>query len=516
VQFFYRPRARHEYQTDPVGDVFPQIVLLRSDWNDFGWRTTFDMHLFAAADAYTRPGSVHIVSSSEDEKWTAPPSAFTELGAQYVALGSSLDLYRRLAADLGHDAARKVLAALRDVVVVPELRELAQSLVGFRTSALRSSEAEKAFHEAGVEFGLAKPKDEPFRFKFACQLIGFDDPHVVDFDFTPAREGDEDENIPHRLFCLVGKNGTGKSGVLAHLARTQAGIAKQGEGQYLPSRPLFRRTICVSYGVFQPFAVPKRNTISYRYCGYPDPFEAPRKQSFGPFAVLDADDEHVPVPVVPADPALLLETRTRAAFEQVIAMDRLEVWSRLVHLDDITGHLESYPTTSDELITCLSTLSTGQRMVATIATDLVANIDSQCLVLFDEPEVYLHPTLLSTLLRVLEAILKEYDSYAIIATHSPIVVQEVPSRNLRVFERVDDAPIIHPLHVESFGANLTDLIDRVFAMNPSDKNYQTHLRDAAKALGGPAAVIEAFRSPPLTPNALMFLESLAQKSKGDA
>lgn len=46
--------------------------------------------------------------------------------------------------------------------------------------------------------------------------------------------------------------------------------------------------------------------------------------------------------------------------------------------------------------------------------------------LIDEPEGHLHPPLLSAFVRALSELLVNRNGVAIIATHSPVVLQEVP------------------------------------------------------------------------------------------
>lgn len=50
------------------------------------------------------------------------------------------------------------------------------------------------------------------------------------------------------------------------------------------------------------------------------------------------------------------------------------------------------------------------------------------LVLIDEPESHLHPPLLSAFIRALSDLLLDRNGLSIIATHSPVVLQEVPKR----------------------------------------------------------------------------------------
>ncbi|MEK5757114.1 AAA family ATPase, partial [Acinetobacter variabilis] len=72
-------------------------------------------------------------------------------------------------------------------------------------------------------------------------------------------------------------------------------------------------------------------------------------------------------------------------------------------------------------------LSSGHKIVLLILTRLVETVDEATLVLIDEPESHLHPPLLSAFMSALTELLEDRNGVAIIATHSPVVVQEVPS-----------------------------------------------------------------------------------------
>jgi predicted ATP-dependent endonuclease of OLD family len=59
-------------------------------------------------------------------------------------------------------------------------------------------------------------------------------------------------------------------------------------------------------------------------------------------------------------------------------------------------------------------------------TRLIELVDERTLILLDEPESHLHPPLLSAFIRALSDLLVKRNGVAVIATHSPVVLQEVP------------------------------------------------------------------------------------------
>jgi predicted ATPase len=371
------------------------------------------------------------------------------------------------------------MTSLRDVVFEPGFGDGFSTTEGFVNSLLRFSEAEKVYREGGVLFGRLPVTDRGLSCSFSCTLDGFSEPHTIDLDFTAS------EAHPYRLICFVGKNGTGKSGTLSKLATSLSGWELHA-GTFSPGRPTFSRVICVSYTVFQPFEVPFISSTSYRYCGLRD----------GKGAV---DIEGI-------------ANRTLDAIRSIHEQERTPTWLQLLRISDLFGPELPEAFSSDDISAVsleLNKLSSGQRMVVSIFTELVAHISKQSLVLLDEPETYLHPTLLSTFLRLIHALLKEYDSYAIAATHSPIVVQEIPSRSVRVFERQGSIPMQSELPIESLGANLTEIVDSVFVMNEDDKNYKSVLKEMAE--GRTMEELESLFEGRLTLNASAYLLSLKRK-----
>ena len=56
------------------------------------------------------------------------------------------------------------------------------------------------------------------------------------------------------------------------------------------------------------------------------------------------------------------------------------------------------------------------------------------------------------------------------ATHSPLVIQEIPSDNVIIFKREGDALAVQPLPFETFSQDLTTVTESVFG-NTSTSRY---------------------------------------------
>ena len=123
-------------------------------------------------------------------------------------------------------------------------------------------------------------------------------------------------------------------------------------------------------------------------------------------------------------------------------------------------------------------LSSGQITFIQFAAHACLHIENGTMVLFDEPEIHLHPRFVTEFVRLLDQLLEYTGSQAILATHSPYVVREVTQSQvliLRVSEGRIDA--IEP-RLRTFGADIGAISTFVFG----DPLYGSTLTDLAEKL----------------------------------
>lgn len=124
-------------------------------------------------------------------------------------------------------------------------------------------------------------------------------------------------------------------------------------------------------------------------------------------------------------------------------------------------------------------LSSGHKVVLLIITSCVAEIEERSIVFLDEPENHLHPPLLSALIRALSDLLMDRNGVAIVATHSPVVLQEIPNHCVWVLDRdeFNEVTAWHP-HLETLGTNLGSLIYDTFDLQMNKSGFRRLLREA--------------------------------------
>jgi predicted ATP-binding protein involved in virulence len=124
-------------------------------------------------------------------------------------------------------------------------------------------------------------------------------------------------------------------------------------------------------------------------------------------------------------------------------------------------------------------LSAGHKIVLNIVVQLCAHLERRSLLLLDEPELHLHPPLVAALLRSVGVALEMYESFGVVATHSPVVLQEVPARNVIVLRKNLDVVRAEEPDIETFAENVGLLTRHVFNLDSLETDYQAVLQELA-------------------------------------
>ena len=100
-------------------------------------------------------------------------------------------------------------------------------------------------------------------------------------------------------------------------------------------------------------------------------------------------------------------------------------------------------------------LSSGELGFVRFAALAALHIENSSLLLFDEPETHLHPDFISQFVAVLNRLLEQTGSAAIIATHSVYFVREAFEDQVTVLRSGPDRSIaVETPHLRTFGADV--------------------------------------------------------------
>ncbi|GAB3090133.1 AAA family ATPase [Cupriavidus yeoncheonensis] len=387
---------------------------------------------------------------------TKLPDKFNKLGGDFFSLGQDKTYYEEMLANFPKSH-RRVLEALNDVVVKPQLLEEIETTSGYRNSLIRFNDAKIALRDGQAILDGQPREEEGYKFRYAGSIPGAAAPVSIDVSLQPEGE------VPGRVFAIIGRNGVGKTQFLAKLARdlaTPQRISKEANAQveqaFTPSRPLFSRIIALSFSAFDRFQRPEsKEFFSYIYCGVRDDSGGSSRKA--------------------------LEARHLLYLRRIQDHGREDDWER--HVASVLG-MSRMKVSIAETVEALEqglqpSMSSGQSILTYFISAALAYLKDGSLVLFDEPEIHLHPNAVALLMQTLQALLKRFDSYAIIATHSPVVIQEVPRKQVIRFEREGSITSSYPLEQESFGENISELTRLVFETVEIPNFYKKTLQSLA-------------------------------------
>ncbi|MBA0454346.1 hypothetical protein D7Y59_22005 [Stenotrophomonas maltophilia] len=137
-------------------------------------------------------------------------------------------------------------------------------------------------------------------------------------------------------------------------------------------------------------------------------------------------------------------------------------------------------------------LSSGHKIVLLTVTKLVDLVAEKTLIFLDEPEGHLHPPLLSALVRSVSKLLSSRNGVAIIATHSPVVLQEVPRDCTWIIHRSGRYSNAERPEIETFAENVSVLTRQVFGLEVTHTGFMKMIQDAVSVSHSYEQLIQHF------------------------
>ncbi|WP_030267216.1 AAA family ATPase [Streptomyces violens] len=453
--------------------------LIKDSWDDYSHVTTFELYVRRDDGRLLQVGFVRIahtdMETDPDFRATASrmPSRFETLPEGYFSLAHQ-DTYYEVLNTLPESARRDVLTGLRDIAYQPELIPEVENLRVFRQSLTRGTgrtELERLCEIAG-----GRQRILPYEWSYTAPATDPDSaPPTLEFRAEPGSRPSTN------LHALIGRNGVGKSSLLRDLAHRVAA----GEIEVSRSADTGDLTNCVAVS-FSPF--------DKLYA------QQPASPTALPFTYIGLQVLDDPSPDSEDAPAgqVRLKTEDELAMEFVRSFfvcrigARGQRWQQAIatlsysasgFLDEHRDRIDSLIRSADQvhvtetLLDIFFSLSSGHRIALLIVTRLIETVTEKTLVLIDEPEIHLHPPLLSALIRTLTDLLTDRNGMAVMATHSPVVLQEIPASCVYKLRRYGNVLTAERPERETYGENVGELTHEAFGLEATATGYHATLTE---------------------------------------
>lgn len=456
------------YQKTP-GDGYLHIDY----WDDWGkYRTQFPLTVVDTHGEEHHIGPVKFGqkglkpgrSASPGQRTPELPLTFEKLSAEFFSLGQDETYYEALD-KLGAQWRIQILIALRDCAFDLSIFDANLDEDVMNESLLRGMSSTQVRHRFGR---LAHGNSILTAFQFQYTFPQVITPNgtlppipTLKFSVTPF------STPPTNVHVIIGRNGVGKTRAMQALA---SAILKSAPPEYVghvihiganKNEWEFAGLVYVSFSAFDDFILPVASN------------SAIRAHQIGLHSTLSPGED------ITLSQRLTLDFRK--SFENCRQGPRAERWRTAVKAlssdplfdeADVESLLEVQRDDPDnEINSFFGRLSSGHKIVLLTITRLVEVVDEATIVLLDEPEVHLHPPLLSAFVRALADLLIQRNGLAVIATHSPVILQEVPaSCAWKLYRSGLVATAIRPSE-NTFGENVGTLTREVFGLEVTESGF---------------------------------------------
>lgn len=547
MQVIYLGRGARESGVVPSieGDG---IELLDNNWNDYGYETFFhtacringdvvdlgSIRLLIEDQANSRAYLAGLLANGWDGIFPFPER-------NYISVPSEITFYEQLSGQLGADVATQIAETLRDAsLLVARGDERAEALVatpGFDKSLQRERGNIKAFVDGWkiLENQNIAVLDLGFRFNDVFGNIS-----------TLRLKFQSESPLPHDINVLIGPNGSGKSQLLHQMVKDWTSPTREETVGFV-SKPNLSQLVVLSYSPFENFPVDLASRSvqddgAYRYFGFrgrskPNDSdklgtirisqEFPRRNAAEAMISCLRDDQRFRAIKGWAQKVKTVEAVLQTAIDfdfaavqispepspgafytdpfpdapAVIDIHSADDLKRYIPIPSGRDRQLSPQTISEHMHADAGVaffrdgqpieLSSGQRLFAYLVINIVGAIRRNSLILVDEPELFLHPTLEIQFIEMLKKILAQFNSKALLATHSVVTVREVPADCVHVFERTDDGLVVKHPPFQTFGGDVQRISSYVFGDSAVSKPFEAWIQAKIEELGSGNALIAA-------------------------
>ncbi|MBT0779262.1 AAA family ATPase [Paracoccus sp. pheM1] len=480
--------------TRPPAQAENKAYLLTDNWDDwFKFSTLYSLVIFDEDGERHSVGGIKIgqFGMEEGQRRADLPEYFDFLDERFFSLGQDDSYYDHLNR-LGGATRDRILRGLRDVAFDPQLFERALNEKVTGTSLLRSvdrSTVTGQFHRMALGGVRLTSYEFTYTARRRSRRI---DPLTLTFSVSP------ESNPPTNVHVLIGRNGVGKTTLLNDMAR--AIVDNDADPQEVGAfsaelddfdEDLFTSLVSVTFSAFDPFEpLPSRQDksegVRYAYIGLKHVGKDKDGKAKPPKSPDALSGDFVSSVLICRQGAKV------ARWQRALEMLQADPIFRDAKVSSLARSGIDIDEVKSEARALFKKLSSGHKIVLLTITRLVEAVEEKTLVLLDEPEAHLHPPLLSAFVRALSDLLINRNGVALIATHSPVVLQEVPTSCVWMIRRAGTRAVADRPEIQTFGENVGLLTREVFGLEVTQSGFHKMLRDAVAELPNYNRVVRRF------------------------
>lgn len=451
------------------------VILIKDNWDD--WFRYETQHYMCYVDSEGTPheiGNVKIGQKNmvSGQRSAAVPEQFLQLPIDCFSLGQSDFYYERINA-LGYRLREDILGGLRDLAFFPDLYAQVRRLDVTITSLMRDvSHFTLTSQYQRIAKGHARLTT--YDIEYTYPAVEGTIPAKLTFHVEP------ESNPPTNIHVVIGRNNVGKTFLIRNVISSIYSIDDGKDHGMLRStnsstgrlvnarRQAFANVLCVSFSPFDDYSemierLSKRTAMPFTYIG---------------LTQNDLTESLCSDFVNSLKICLMLKRKTEMLNAAISLLELDPIFARSELKSLISNNRDDKNEDISKVVyTTFKRLSSGHQVIMLTLTQLICKLTERTLVILDEPENHLHPPLLAAFIRALSELLINYNGVALIATHSPVILQEVPKSCVWKITRNGSEVTPSRLENESFGATIGALTREVFELEIRQSGFHKLLEN---------------------------------------
>lgn len=505
------------FHTTIPEEINDEIYYLEEDnWDDYGFKTTFTLYRIGKQREKTLIGSVKIgtIGLKEDSDHVTLPKQFDQLEDTYFSLGQNETYYR----NINNTQSKKntILGALNDVIFNDRIEQVKRESA-YSTSLRRTIDDRIITRFKSIVDDSYNYTEFDFKYVFNIEGLNHNSYSTKEIEYKTEHRS----TPPTRIHALIGENGSGKTRLMNDICKEYCKyIIDHRSDKLIFHKESYNSSLTgITYMTFSPLdSLPLDNETFSAIEKYENENQSPvsieilalnkleKKKHVTSISeygkLIDSVFTNIPSLkdfVTTMFHLLYILEESGCRFSNMLnSGDFKKYYTDEMNLsedslyneppftinipnteDDITdlGNSINISQLKDNLKEYYEAMSSGQKATVLLIAQICYSIHDNYLVLLDEPENYMHPPLLSAAIQSLSSLLARHQSMAIIATHSPIVLQEIPKKCVTVYKNYEGLRRAQRPRIETYGENLGSIISEVYGYDTYKSGFYQMLRD---------------------------------------
>ena len=292
-------------------------------------------------------------------------------------------------------------------------------------------------------------------------------------------------SVSNNVYCIIGGNGSGKTRFIRELSKAILNNSSEisienSEYDTQDDANVMNKILYCSFSPFDEkvdIEIDSEEGDRFEYIGLLNyDMEVSRDTRIGDRITIDIMESLQTIKYSADKSKLWLEAMERISFEE---------WGySLIYIfkNDLTRSDEfkndKYITSGfdyvnyEETFQKIKNFSSGQKIFLLTITQLILKLTERTVVFIDEPELFLHPPMVKSYVRLISDIVSSVNGLGFIITHSPITLQEFPNRCVKqAYRDYRGEYLIKSVNFNTFGENINVINDQIFNIGLQQSGY---------------------------------------------